>query len=286
MSNGGNVEVNVRAAFGPGVETVVDIGPRTVVSPAATMVDQTKIRGVVKACRGCGARDAVDAPVPASYPILNHRYALVVGKEMTPAERKLLVTAMRTAKMGDRPLEAAAVIPRVGCNVEGRPSREALAGCHGHVIDQLWAANTNYALLVGGAAKDLWRPDLTLGQIEGRVGVMWDRYVVMVVPSPEAILTMPGGRKKEERIGVLMAGLKVWRDVLEARITVDADDADDPQLKPVTGDMARDCVKCGRRAQEMDRDGLGWCRADWPEGRRRWREVRGVVDATGTGAMF
>lgn len=283
----GNAETNVRIAF-EGVEVAVEIGPRTMVSPMATLVDQTKVRAAVKGCRECDARGQVDAPTPAKLPLLNHRYAVIVPREMEPAERKTLVTAMRNAGLGDRPLEAVATIPRVGCSggMGTRPGKDALAACHGHVADQLWAANTNYVLLIGGTGKDLWRPDLTMQQVQGRVGVLWDRYVTMVLPSPEAILALPGGRKKEETIGVLMRGLRLWKEVLDARIAVDADEPDDPHLRPVTGDMARDCVLCGRVAQEMDRDGLGWCRKDWTEGRRAWRVARGVIGRDGTEAMF
>lgn len=272
----------VKAVFGAGVETLVDIGPRST-RPAAGIADQAKMRATVKACRECGPDRA---PVVPAYPILNHRFVMVMSSPMTEDDRRFLTTAFRNSGLGR--MDDIAIVNRVACaGTRGRNSAEELRNCHGHAIDSMWQANADHVLLVGGAAKDLWRPDLTVDQLEGHVGVMWDRYVAMVVGSPAAVMSMSGGRLKEERNHRLLNALREWANVVKGAVrSGEADHDSDPFILPPAAHMAKTCVggKCQRRAMHMDRDGLGWCGGCWEAGGKQgWRTARGV---SAQGEMF
>lgn len=277
MTDGGNPETNIKIAF-PGVETVVDIGPRTGVV-AATMVEQTKQRATIRSCRACEVAPGI-VPSDPTYPILNHRF-VIVGQLMTREQGKWWQTAFRNAGWRDQGTwEAVATVTYPACAEDRRPTSEMLRECKGHAHDSIWHANTDYVLLVGGAAKDLWRPDLTVDQMVGKVGVMWDRYIAMVVPSPVAVMSMPGGKKKEAKNAAVLAALRTWKEVVQGSVrSGEADNEDEPFILPPTAYMARECVGdgCRRAVARMDRDGIGWCARCWEAGGKvGWRFARGV----------
>lgn len=283
----GTSESDVRAVF-PGVEVAVSIASR-LDTPAATRAEQAKMRGWITRCRDCdeaavaGVRAERVPPTfrahAASFAVVMDRPALedTLGDGSRGVARATMHTALRSAKVGG--LDAAAWLWAVSCRTltdgpipeHRRPNADEKRRCWGNVHDGLWHANTDRVLLVGADAKDLWRPDLTMEQVAGTVGVLWDRYVCMVVDNPMGIVRAQGGEKR--RLARRLAGqLGVWREALGEVDGRKLEGVGRPVV-PVTASMAKECVECRGEVDWIDRDGLGWCRGHRNE---RWMECRGL----------
>ena len=266
---------DVQAAF-PGAEVMVDVASRESVVDL-TRGEQAKMRASVKKCRACdvdgvaGVREG--DRLPPLYPVHRAPYVVVVGRLDAGKDIGLLRTAMRSAGLV---VDAAAWVPVVACRTVGddgeprRANRAEKQNCWGHVVDGIWHANTDRVLLVGGDAKDLWRPDLTMQQASGLVGVLWDRFVCMVVDNPGGVLYAQG-REKRDLARRLNEHMGVWREVVGEDEGQWVEGVDKPRI-PVTRHMGLECVECRGEVDWMDRDGIGWCKGHRNE---RWMECRG-----------
>lgn len=282
----------VEAVMGvfPGAEVAVSIASR-LDTPAATRSEQAKMRGWVTRCRDCdeaGIAGVRTERVPPEFRVTTASFAVVQDRPVAGGTaRKLLMSSMRGAKVPG--LDAAAWLHAVACRTVGegadttrRPNMEEKRRCWGNVHDGLWHANTDRVLLVGGDAKDLWRPDLTVEQLAGVVGVLWDRYVCMVVENPVAVLEAGAGERRAMARRIEQQ-LRTWSEVVVEDGGRMVEGAGRPML-PVTASMAVECVECRGAVDWVDRDGLGWCRTHRND---RWMKCRGLRPGHGDqGRLF
>lgn len=280
----------------PGAEVAVSIASR-IDAPAATRAEQAKMRGWMSRCRTCdddGIAGERAERVPPTFPGLHAGFVVVMDRPVLEdvgrgVGRGVAGTVLRSAfKANGLDVGAVAWTSTVACRTVGddglhrRPNREEKKRCWGNVADAIWHANTDRVLLVGGNAKDLWRPDLTVEQLAGVVGVLWDRYVCMVIPNPAGVLEAAGGERR--MLGrQINECVKTWRRVLDEDGGKMVEGAGRPML-PVTASMARECVECRGEVDWIDRDGLGWCRVHRNE---RWMGCRGLGPGHGDqGRLF
>ena len=259
-------------------------------TPEATRAEQAKHRVAVKGCRECenaGVAGVRVERVPPAYPTRRASFAVVTDRPMledategragSSAGPTLLAKAFKANKVPGA--DGAAWVTAVACRTMSdasipehrRPNAEEKKRCWGWCADGIWHANTDRVLLVGGDAKDLWRPDLTVEQLAGVVGVLWDRYVCMVVDNPMKFLALTG-HKKRDAGRRLNEQVKQWGEVVDEDGGEVLEGASRPLL-PVTRHMARECVECRGEVDWIDRDGIGWCRAHRND---RWMACRGL----------
>src|SRR5690606_35940161 len=106
------------------------------------------------------------------------------------------------------------------------------------------------------AAKNLWRKDLTMPQTVGRVGIMWDRYVVKVLPNPDELNHVNDRSLWVDRWTL---GLKAWEESVkqDRGVVLGGREGGWVAQLPVTAEMGNDCVEleCGvTRGLVLDRD--------------------------------
>lgn len=268
----------------PGTEVAVNIASR-LGTVAATRGEQARHRAAVAGCRACdeaGVPGDRDVPAPPTYRVHHAPFVVVWGAgggQGGGLTRRLLWTAARSAGLI---VDAAAEVGVVACRGTGKPSDRERAMCWGNCADGIWHANTDRVLLVGEDAKNLWRPDIGIDALDGVVGVMWDRYVCMVVDDPAKMMVGARGARAA-KAARLNGALKLWAQVVGDGGGVQVDQVGGPRL-PVLDAMARECVECHGNVDWIDRDGLDWCRMHRNE---RWMQVRGLDAGHGVQeAMF
>lgn len=228
-------------------------------------------------------RDACTAPVPMDYPTPTAQldYAIIgeapgpdedhQGRPFVGKSGKLLRDLMAGVGLDE---DKAAWMNAVSCyphtselRVRGdrprAPSDTEMSACRRNLMTQLEAANVEYVLLVGGTALRVWRPDLKISDVAGRVGLWMDRWVVMPVLHPSYVLRQGKPSK-----------LRLAEDLFKFRLVV-AGELDWDQW------LAVDCTAAGcvGGMARMDRDGLAWCAKHWMArqggaGRKAWKDAR------------
>ena len=106
------------------------------------------------------------------------------------------------------------------------------------LLNAMLAAGAPYVLLVGARPAWSWRPDLRLTKMQGRVGIMLQKYVVMPVNNPDIIT-------KEQMVG--------WRANVERFVRIMKEGGD-------THHLSSNCVECGNALYWYDSDGVAWCK--------------------------
>jgi hypothetical protein len=284
MGETGDVESEVEDCTGvvplieahfPGVEVAVDVHARSS-TVAATAVDRVKAARQMERCYRCDdegvAGERRRTTVGIYYPVEPEWVAVLPG-DWTDRDMKL------TGALGLTGVKVATV-PRVGCvgrgEDEGRkPNKVELDNCYGNVHDAIWAAGCDYVVLVGRAALDLWRPDCSADQLHGKIGVLWDRYVVMGLR--DVRWARDSGNAVERRMIAenTRDAARRWKEAVRGGGQGKMGNQWGSPLLPVTRHMAVECVECGSGAVDsIDRDALGWCRE---HRNARWMKVRGLA---------
>lgn len=130
----------------------------------------------------------------------------------------------------------------------------------------------NYVLLVGGISAGLWRRELKLRQMEGKLGIWEDKYLVWCVQNPIQCIADPHliGPIRSEVVRFCQAVREGWG----------------------LGELETACTEdgCSDTVWMWDRDGLPWCRRHQDEAmkaRDRMRKgVRTWQNRTMQGAML
>lgn len=239
--------------------------------PALSNDDARKLRGKVWAqvreCKGCNLHDE-HQPVPFTYPKKRALFA-VVGEAPGPREDekgkpfigpagRMLRTYLEEAGVNS---DRVTYINSVSCfpDIDGKvrpPSKEESRACRGNMVAQLEAANVQHVMLIGGRALDAWRGDLKITDVHGVWGLLLDRWVVMGVYHPAAILR--GQRQYKKPLQEDLA--RFWDAVVH--------EVGFEKL------ISEECVRCGRGAEEWDRDAVGYCAEHWARWKDQWEKDR------------
>ena len=121
------------------------------------------------------------------------------------------------------------------------------------LLNAMAAAGSPYVLLMGARPAWTWRPDLRLSKMQGRVGIMRSRHVVMPERSPD-IMT------RDEAMD--------WRFNVERFVRIMKEGGD-------THHLPNTCVECGAGLYWYDSDGVAWCREHKESGVKA--QSKGVV---------
>jgi hypothetical protein len=145
--------------------------------------------------------------------------------------------------------------------VVGSPRQDMVLGQRDLMLRTLVAADVNFVLLHGAHALHAWRPDLTLKQVAGRVG-LWDgRWWVVPVHQIDGVqghqgeVTLPEWQRQVGRFVDLVRG-------------------PDPFLM-----LGKTCVHrvrdgvCGGASEHWDKDGVAWCPLHWEKAEVKAGEV-------------
>lgn len=181
------------------------------------------------------------------------------GRPFRGAASKLLFALMRDA--GIDPIKDAHYCNTVSCwpNTEGKdraPTPTETLACRGNMLDQLEAAYLPFVVLVGGATVRSFRSDLTLTNHHGQLFVWNDRYVVMPIYHPDAVLRGQSGYK-----ALIREDLKKWHDIVYS--------GDNP-----LNYLGERCYRCVQDAVTWDRDGVPMCTEHWKKWGKQWEKER------------
>lgn len=275
-------------------------------TPSFTAVPEpgvpVNVRGRVLTCKACELRGQLPEgcrplpPTPATTGPTGTRWGVMLDSPQMDAHEDpaLIGRAERFLKIC---MEAAGIDPdtigwghTVQCATgeEGLPTRRHPAQ---HEIDRCrplvdgWLGGMDAVLLAGRSALGQWRPDLTIENTRGLIG-MWEREdgtrrVVGVVRHPDSVLK--SGAKNEQR-AELIVDLKRWVEVLDLRGTTGEDEVGGW----IVDRMGVACPECRHSANEgiadrvkwIDPDGIGWCQTHMvgtkikPAGLTRWQDAR------------
>lgn len=136
------------------------------------------------------------------------------------------------------------------------PTSEESTACRPNLDLQLAASGVQYALLVGAKALNAFRSDLAITKHHGQVFIWRERYCVMPIIHPAAVL-----RGNPDYANHIRTDLQRWRDIVYG--------GDDPTL--LVGDG---CARCGHPAQSWDRDGVPYCKEHWGRFKNQWLKDR------------
>lgn len=251
------------------VTVTIDWHPPRKALPQALSSERRNARQVVSACKRCELRANCSAPVPFSAPIGPVKFAVMgeapgatedkKGKPFVGKAGRLLRELM--VRVGINPTTDAAWFNAASCfpNEKGKvltPKARHLQACHTNVLTQRIALHTPFILLVGAQAMSVFRPDLRIARHHGNIYVWDDTYIVMPIYHPAAALRGTPHIKR-----MIRTDLALWRDIYSGEL---------PPLEhlPLT------CAKCHEYIYDMDRDGVGYCKAHWTTFADNWQTAR------------
>lgn len=136
------------------------------------------------------------------------------------------------------------------------PTVDEMATHHNLLLDAIDAADVDYVLLHGSHALHCWRPDLTLAQMAGKVGLWRSRWWVSAIYHAESAYQGHGMLTREEWMGSIV------------RFT-DLVNAPDPFKMVHERCIARTkSGLCEAGAYAWDEDALPWCDEHFDKGRQ------------------
>lgn len=226
----------------------------------------------VRGCTGCGLRGANNDASPVPFRVdasITPRMVVVGG---APSGKEVQRGDVFTDDLG-RQLKA--MFKDAGldyddalyCNVVScmptddgskmrMPKKPEIKACRGNLMAQVEAGYTPYVLLVGGAALDAFRSDLTLVAHHGHAFIWLDSYLVMPISSPGSTEFRGQDATRE-----IVADLKWWKKIVDSE--------DDP-----TQFLDDDCAWCSEWATMWDRDGVAFCEKHWAKKGYQWKAER------------
>ncbi len=233
---------------------------------------------LTKSCTSCHLARTEGTPVPISVPS-QASCAEAFGKNApierfgvigeAPGEREVELGRPFVGKSGKylrAMMTSAGLDPDEGawmntisCRPEGNatPKMPEIQACRMNLMDSIRSANTPYLLLVGATALTAWRTDLRISKVHGMIGVWMNRYVVMPIYHPAAILRDRSLSKPTSED--LMQFAEVISDITH----------------PVAHEyLSRVCVKCIDRAVIYDRDAVPYCEIHWRRYGGTWKKER------------
>lgn len=263
---------NLVRTFGADVLLNMEEMPRYKTAERARRRKQ--VTEVVNSCALCPLGSGCEQHVPAEWP--GQRYSLpsafaVIGEAPGPDEDRrgrpfigragqLLRSAISTA--GFHP-DDVTYINAVSCfpheterglkgqerKVIRQPSEDEMLRCYRNYREQLDAADCRYVVLLGSVALKLWRKDLRVTQMQGKMGVMHGRWYVWTMLHPAAVLR-----------GVI--GQSDWQRQMSEFVEVVREGRGSEML-------GTECLmkgECGEGRWMWDMDGLPWCEGHWQQG--------------------
>lgn len=231
-------------------------------------IDALRVRFKIQDCRRCATFKEGKGPIPMELQLggLDAVVAVVVP-EPTNSEIKMgrlymdspgakLMRASLATFFSERQL---AFVPVQAC-------KGSSAHCREWFEAQLSALKQLKAVILPGKeGMDCWRPDLTLSQYQGHMGMMLDRYPVFPTIHPDTV------KRKIKPVSVLMEHIQEAVHFIEGDLT--------PEFLwnyncPVKG--------CGFEGEHMDPDNIWYCdrhkNSDhfkkWKVMRRTWEQER------------
>lgn len=134
--------------------------------------------------------------------------------------------------------------------------------CRRHLEAQMYSFdNMGVVMLMGGAAVKQWRGDVTITANRGVVGMMLDRWIVVVCDNPINAINRYGDTKAVKD--------NLRRDIETARGIVW--EGYQPHLE---GMFTCNVKTCKYDAEHWDRDGVGYCFKHVKDNATRWRKER------------
>ena len=121
------------------------------------------------------------------------------------------------------------------------PTEGQLASIKPHIMEAINASNAKYVLLFGSIGLKLWRRELKLIQMMGKVGVWNNRYIVFVMSTLSTVTRDPELQRN-------------WKEDVDRFTRMVVEDHE------LVG-LMRTCIdaKCDEGVFVYDADGIGWC---------------------------
>ena len=255
-----------------------------VLPPALSRIDIARARGrvrrAVSSCTRCHLHATPGCPVPFHPPssASSPRF-VVLGEAPGPEEArrgrpfigpsgKLLRALIGEA--GFDPDDDVLYANTVSCfpsagdagEVVRSPSEAEIGACRDNMLAQIEVANTPFVLMVGAKALGAFRSDLSITKHHGRLFVWLDKYAVMGIVHPAAVLR---GQRQFKK--VIAEDLRQWAGVI-------AEWESGGDVFKLVGDG---CVRCGREGWNYDRDAVVLCEEHvgrfgdlWKKEREKW----------------
>lgn len=137
------------------------------------------------------------------------------------------------------------------------PAPAEVRACHSHALTQIELGYTPYVLVVGAVALDsLWRSDMKVSAVHGRVFVLNDSYIIMPIHHPSWAL-----RNGRHAIEMITDDLKRWRKVTKGGAQA-------------LRFLGKACSRCNHGAQHYDRDGVPYCNTHYVMWGGLWEQER------------
>jgi len=234
----------------------------------ALIRERARVRRQVLACDRCPLRPVVTTPTPYEGP--RHPLFVAVGEAPGSQEElhgrpfvgpsgKLLKTLLSEVGFDIEDevmfMNTVCCHPKKGASTTRVPTEQEQRYCRKNMTDQLSLGSSPYVLLAGATALSVFRNDLKVSEIHGRIFV-WDyKYIVMPVLHPAAVL------RQRNLIGQLKDDLTKWAAVVR----------ENSFLKY----LSETCIKCGSLMSEMDPDGVTYCDIHWQRyGMKEWERQK------------
>lgn len=255
----------------PGARVVAQLPESPMTLPTADLIrSRAAARAQVRACKACPLSGVPGCPVPAHTVSIAQQVRYVVlgegpGSEecdrgqpfVGPSGRML--KALLT-KAGIQPddgywMNVVNCWPTKAPGETRAPNKQEVASCRHNLEAQLQAANCGYVLLVGATALRSFRDDLQLKRDHGWVFSWMDKWTIMPIYHPAAILRDRSYKIPTEqdlgRFSQLLAGGVAGIDLIEDH-----------------------CVKCEGAAEMYDRDAVPYCDRHWERNKNEWKNQR------------
>lgn len=146
--------------------------------------------------------------------------------------------------------------------VVGSPSAELCLRHRGFMEAAITCADTNYILLHGAHALHAWRPDLTLKQYAGKVGLWNKRWWVLPVPQVDGVTTRRSEYSMED-----------WERLVNGFVEL----VQDPDPFHHVGTACVERVRtgtCDNGAEWWDEDAVPYCARHWEAAQKKKGEVQ------------
>lgn len=263
----------VMDAFPGAVVTASLPGPPLVSPSAIVIASRAGVRASVRECRSCPLSGVPGCPVPAHTAHLSEpaKYVIVgegPGSEecdrgqpfVGPSGRflKALLTQAGLQPDDGYWMNVVSCWPQKEPRVTRNPSKQEVAACRPNLEAQLNAAYSQYVLLVGATALRSFRDDLQLKRDHGWVFSWMDKWTVMPIYHPAAILRDRSYKEPTQKDLSRFARMVNGGPNGLAGIELIEDK----------------CVKCEGPVEMYDRDAVPYCGKHWERNKNEWKNQR------------
>jgi uracil-DNA glycosylase family 4 len=244
-----------------GSEEVVTIGNKTYYRQPELIRNRIVVSDRVEQCRNCklsgtncsaGYKDYSKA---VRFAVIGDAPTIEESKKDGPFsgfQNRGLINQFRELRVLDQAvfINAISCVPQDG-SVKRPPLPMELKACRKNLMDQLEAANVEYALICGAQALKVWRNDVRLEDVIGRWGVWKNQWMVLPIWSSSHVL--------HNRTDATIVG--TWKDDIRKFVS-----GVEEGRKLDALEISCTRFKCRSGIKYYDLDGLGWCENHFEKG--------------------